>query len=789
MERKHKRASKTDSLLNLFVNTIWEKDGMLQQEVEAPQKETDPIEPETMLQYKFTYSDDEESVPEKSDYEKEIDQLWDEMDFALRSSEDSTSAPSTAAVEEEIEQPVGTDPYTSCTLGKHQPILHEEIGLICMFCSFVLLERRYILPDFATPSAKGRQDKRMSVGNEEFPMSDSFPLYATSGDQGSNLRTSGPVRDKLDKFPWKLYPHQIEGIEFLWKNLAGGIDVDTKNTNPSHEVGGCIISHAPGTGKTLLTIAFLRTFMETFPDCKPVLMAPSSMLLTWEQEFKKWNVGIKFHNLSSLKFSGDEDCAARKLVGNRRSTSWRHIVKAFSWCKGNSILAVSYQIFEKLATEEPGEDKEEIPGYTAEMRKIILEKPGLVILDEGHTPRNKNSKIYKCLKKLKTERRIILSGTPFQNNFDELFTTMWLVRPKFADTISSATEKRGEELRGDWVSLTSSIGKSSQDQLLEKIQKMIEPFVHVHEGSILEKKLPGLREYVVVLHPPPLQKKLLAKVREGMKNSFELDRAIAVVSVHPHLLTKCKCSVAKQSKTGKSCVTTLIDDNKQIKEDAYRLNFHEGVKTRFLMQLIKLSEAMNEKVLVFSQFLDPHSLVCDHLFSTLGWRMGEEIIQIDGSLDVNKRQVLINRFNDPNSKVKVLLASTKACGEGISLTGASRLVLLDVVWNPSVQKQAISRAYRLGQKKVVYTYNLITSGTLEEDKYCVQSRKHHLSQLVFSTEHGKTENPDNPSSKFSDDKILQEMMGNEELKGMFDKIIPKESTLLETLGGAPSIQS
>ncbi|MCL7037428.1 hypothetical protein MKW94_020358 [Papaver nudicaule] len=89
------------------------------------------------------------------------------------------------------------------------------------------------------------------------------------------------------------------------------------------------------------------------------------------------------------------------LDGDRRITSWRRIVKAFSLCKGNIMLAVSYQIFEKFAAEELGEDKVEIPSYSAEMRKIILEKPGLVILDEGHMPRNKNSKIYKCLKKFK----------------------------------------------------------------------------------------------------------------------------------------------------------------------------------------------------------------------------------------------------------------------------------------------------------------------------------------------------------------------------------------------------
>ncbi|KAI3911923.1 hypothetical protein MKW92_009301 [Papaver armeniacum] len=586
----------------------------------------------------------------------------------------------------------------------------------------------------------------MSVGDEEFPMLDSFLLHETGGNQGSYLRSTGTVWDKLDKFPWireNLYPHQIEGFEFLWRNLAGGIAHNVKNMNASDDVGGCIISHAPGTGKTLLTIAFLRTFMDTFKCCRPLLIAPSNMLLTWEEEFKKWKVDISFHNLSSGKLSGKEDCAAQKLAQKERSIWWNRLAKIVSWSQGNSILAVSYRLFEKLAAEELGET----------MKSLLVS-------------RQRSGRLY-------------LKGTLFQNNFDELYTTLWLVRPKFADTISNERDKNcGALSRGNWVSLTSSIGKSSDDQQLEKIQKMMKPFVHIHKGSILQKKLPGLRECVVLLHPSPLQRKFLKKVREGINNSFEFDHAVAIVSVHPSLLTR--CSVAKQSGQVNSFVTKLIEENQQIKEEGFRLNYNEGVKTKFLMQLIRLSEAMNEKVLVFSQYLDPNSLVCDHLCSALGWRMGEEILRMDGALDVNKRQSLIHRFNDPTSRAKVMLASLKACGEGICLTGASRIVLLDVVWNPSVYKQAISRAHRLGQKKVVYTYHLIASRTPEEDKFRVQTRKDHLSQLVFSTEHGKIENPDNRSSKYSDE-ILQSMMGNKKFKDMFDKIIPRESTLLETL--------
>ncbi|GKE92795.1 SNF2 domain-containing protein CLASSY 3-like protein [Tanacetum coccineum] len=95
--------------------------------------------------------------------------------------------------------------------------------------------------------------------------------------------------------------------------------------------------------------------------------------------------------------------------------------------------------------------------------------------------------------------------------------------------------------------------------------------------------------------------------------------------------------------------------------------------------------------------------------------------------------MIINEFNDPNTKAKVLLASTKTCSEGIHLVGASCVVLLDVDWNWAIEKQAINRAYRLGQKKVVHTYHLMVADTTKEEKHDVQVEKGRLAEMVFSS--------------------------------------------------------
>ena len=316
-------------------------------------------------------------------------------------------------------------------------------------------------------------------------------------------------------------------------------------------------------------------------------------------------------------------------------------------------------------------------------------------------------------------------------------------------------------------SISSSAG-SHADEEIKKFKALMAPFVNVHKGSILQKSLPGLRDCVVVLNPPDMQKRLLESIR-GTSNTFEFEHKLALASVHPSLFLDLALTKKEESILNKDWL------------ESHRLNPNEGVKTRFLMEFIRLCDTLNEKVLVFSQFIDPLCLILDQLSSLLNWSEGRELLHMHGKLDQKMRQSMINKFNDPNSEAKVLLASTKACSEGINLVGASRVVLLDVVWNPSVERQAISRAYRIGQKKVVYTYHLITRGATECDKYCKQAEKDHLSELVFSASN-KENYMQKSSVVVSDDKVLDEMVRHEKLKDMFEKIIyqPKESDLVES---------
>ncbi|KAL7158354.1 hypothetical protein ABFS83_02G137600 [Erythranthe nasuta] len=759
----------------------------------GPMLDASDEEAEMELQYKtqvalptrFRFEDEVPEERETTEHEREMEGLWDEFDVCLALQQVGSFCPE---IDEENElSPSEETQHARCARGRHELILQDEEGLICKYCYHVELGPKDVMPDWVERIYRESERKRdselehhLKFNGMDFDFSiDNLAEYSNS--------CSGTVWSLNPVARESMYEHQQEGFEFLWKNLAGSTDLDELRSSDPGKVGGCIISHAPGTGKTRLTIVFIESYLRMFPYCRPMIIAPASMLLTWEEEFKKWNVRFPFFNLNNPEILGNENKKAAELLeggkrGNQDAIRW---VKIFSWNTGRSILGISYSLFEKLTGEKHlkkeklGEKRNGVSfGSRLEsQRQILLEKPGLVILDEGHTPRNQRSNIWNVLLKLQTQKRVILSGTPFQNNFAELFNTLRLVRPAVADVLAHertfsemVTPRSRRTHKGEIYHQQSTLNPEVVDRAVDKLKLHMSPFVHVHRGTILKQSLPGLMDCVVFLNPPPLQKSLIERL-EGLPNTFEFEHKVALISVHPYLF-KHSDSPEEQQLTGIDMAAV----------EASRLKPNEGVKTKFILELVRLSVVMNEKVLIFSQYILPLQLINDQLKEFFKWGDGKQILQMRGKLDQKQRQVLINVFNDPKSESKVMLASTKCCSEGISLVGASRVVLLDVVWNPSVERQAISRAYRIGQKKFVYTYHLMTSGTTEADKYCRQAEKDRLSELVFSSsnESDKQEHP----SLGIEDRILEEMVGQERLKEMFVKIInqPKDTDLIQTFG-------
>ncbi|WJX75977.1 hypothetical protein P8452_59451 [Trifolium repens] len=730
-----------------------------------------PVCVETPLIWSLKKVQEVELTEEEEDERRKNESLkpiWDEMEMLTNKSEAESKIGNLGT--NEATQEKNGSPSSCC---EHDIIYGEEIGNYCISCGTVITESKYKTQLVRDSFPNEGYEKRASSddsGNASLISCSQSQFNASDGDLDANFcHKKGTVWDLIPEVKETLYPHQQEGFEVIWKNLAGSIKLrKLKNVDPDR-VGGCIISHAPGTGKTRLTIVFLMAYLKVFPKCFPVIIAPSGLLHTWEDEFKKWNIGVPFHNLNNEELSGKEhDDAVNELNWSnaQHSKEDTRMVKLISWYKETSILGISYTLYKELAGAVQSENKKMKNQASAqkrkEMGKSLREVPGLLVLDEGHTPRNRSSGIWKVFSEISTKKRIILSGTPFQNNCLELYNTLSLVKPSFPNMLPQELKRfcqKQEHKKAsskEWSWEPVSVSSKTSDDYIQQLKMRMDPIVHVHKGDILQKKLPGLKNCVLRLKPDSFHQQILENF-DSSQNALIFENNQTMVSVHPSLFLECTLSEHEESSVDKDRLEKL------------RLNHKAGVKTRFLVEFVSLCAAANEKVLVFSQYLRPLHLIIEQLKSALKWTEDEEIMYMDGQ--VKDRQSLIRRFNDSNSQAKILLASTKACSEGISLVGASRVVLLDVEWNPAVEKQAISRAYRIGQQKVVYTYHLLTQGTRECDKYCKQIEKYRLSELIFSAKNADINDKSKSRASNIEDRILDKMIRHENLKDLFDDCV------------------
>ncbi|KAH0705703.1 hypothetical protein KY285_010242 [Solanum tuberosum] len=444
LRKNRKKILEESEFLKFIVKSI--KNVNDHNKVTPPEKKEHVFVKET-LPLIYGFEDREPLPPEKEEWEKEIDNLFVEMNMCIEELHIGFTNP--------FVSPMQSGQLSHCQMGNHHLVLDEQIGLICSVCPYVHLESKYIFLPFAQRT-RGRYERKYF---EEWPS-----LLDVHGFRVSDFYGEGTVWDLVPQIAKAtMYFHQHEGFEFMWNNIAGDITLERLREPLSVSKGGCIISHPPGTGKTRLTIVFLQSFLKLFPQCRPVIIAPSNLLLKWEAEFQKWAVDIPFHNLNNKDFSLKEDegtvgvynCLSRAVKKNPHLI---RMVKLQSWAKSQSVLGISYDLFRILM----GEDGE---GYAKETREILLKFPGLLVLEEGQNGWNEQSLVWKALRKVETEKRILLSGTPFKNNIKDLYNTLCVVSPKFA-----------ADFKQKWASLSSSIDKNSR--ALEEIRDIISPLVH-----------------------------------------------------------------------------------------------------------------------------------------------------------------------------------------------------------------------------------------------------------------------------------------------------------------------
>ncbi|KAK1652733.1 hypothetical protein QYE76_070538 [Lolium multiflorum] len=618
-----------------------------------------------------------------------LEDIFREMDVALACSKHIGSEHSILPSEEDICEEVVVD----CP---HEFLRKDDLGDVCRVCGLIQKPIENIL-EF--------QWKKRKQSYRTYPSEprNSIDLEATTNPSGNILEVAPDALSIHPQHSEQMKPHQVEGFNFLIKNLAD-----------ENDPGGCILAHAPGSGKTFMVISFVQSFLARYPAGRPLIILPKGILATWRTEFLHWQI---------------EKIPLYDFYSSKAGTRSEQLKVLNLWEENKSILLVGYEQFSHIISDQTCKSEA--------VQEKLLKVPSLVILDEGHTPRNEETKLLDSLGSIRTPRKVVLSGTLFQNKVREVFNILNLVRPRFLKMgrsraivkhILSKVDMLGKSARSRDISdkwfadlVEANLQKDANDNvramIIQNLRELTANVLHYYPGELSEE-LPGLVDFTIFLNMSTKQEEIL----RGLVGLDKFSKRIKcnAVSLHP-----CLKDVQKDKGKNQDIVVRKIGGI------ISGIDINVGAKAKFLYNLLCLSEAAGEKVLVFSQYL--RSLIfLEMMFREKGLKPEVHMFKITGKSTPDQRNKAVERFNN-SPDAKVFFGSIKACGEGISLVGASRVVILDVHENPSVMRQALGRAFRPGQSKMVYCYRLVAADSPEEEDHNTAFRKEWVSKMWFES--------------------------------------------------------
>ncbi|EFX79001.1 hypothetical protein DAPPUDRAFT_319936 [Daphnia pulex] len=364
-----------------------------------------------------------------------------------------------------------------------------------------------------------------------------------------------------------------------------------------------------------------------------------------------------------------------------------------------------------------------------------------------------------ALNRISTRRRIMLSGTPLQNNLMEFFTMVEFVNPGLLGTNTQFEENFVKVfVKGQTVDSELSDVRAMKVRSFI-LHKTLENTLQRFDINVLTPFLPPKLEYVVSVRLSELQIKLYKSYLENVTKGsavqpteskvvnaglFHDYQKLSQICTHPKALILAVSKTEEESDleekqeladqaSSSTWWSDLVSDEEINKID-------HGGKILLLMDILRHCEKIGEKLLVFSQSLAALDLIEEFLANNASevsktWNLNKDYFRMDGSTKPEKRLEWGTAFNDPkNPRARFFLTSTKAGGIGINLKGANRVIIFDVSWNPSVDEQSVFRAYRLGQHKPCYVYRFVAQGTMEEIMYYRQVEKLALSRRIVDGE-------------------------------------------------------
>lgn len=472
-----------------------------------------------------------------------------------------------------------------------------------------------------------------------------------------------------------LHPYQLEGLNFLRFSWS-------KQTH-------VILADEMGLGKTIQSIAFLASLFEE--NISPhLVVAPLSTLRNWEREFATWapQLNVVMYVGSAQGRSVIRDYEFYFPKSHKKNKKKKKLGQSVSDSKQERIK------FDVILTSY-----EMINLDTQSLKPIKWE---CMIVDEGHRLKNKDSKLFLSLKQYSSRHRVLLTGTPLQNNLDELFMLMhFLDAGKFGSL---------EEFQEEFKDI-------NQEEQIARLHKMLAPHLLRRVKKDVMKELPPKKELI-------LRVELSSKQKEYYKAILTRNYQILVRKGGPQISL---INVVMELR--KLCCHAYmlegVEPEIENPHEAYKQLLETSGKLQLLDKLMVKLKEQGHRVLIYSQFQHMLDLLEDYC-SYKKWQYE----RIDGKVGGAERQIRIDRFNAKNSSRFCFLLSTRAGGLGINLATADTVIIYDSDWNPHADLQAMARAHRLGQTNKVMIYRLVTRGTIEERMMQMTKKKMVLEHLV-----------------------------------------------------------
>ena len=545
---------------------------------------------------------------------------------------------------------------------------------------------------------------------------------ATATDDGD--ADSGGVPIPSGMLPL-LKPHQVEGVRFMLRNTADN--------------NGCVLAHSMGLGKTCQVVTLFAALLQgerAEGACRTALvLAPVSTLPNWRSEIGKW---AKLGGLLKKQKNSSADAPpVSRIFAPQLDKGSRHrqgdLATFKSWEKQGGVLLMGYERYAAIVSEKKAPRAE----LEAAVRFLRDPGPDLLICDEGHRLKTADGRLTQAVCKVSTARRIILTGTPLQNNMTEYFTMLNFVRRDFyAKSWFELFFRRPIESGQRFNAPPEDVALMRARSYV--LSKELAPFVLRKDQSILKATLPPKREYVIGVPLTEFQGVLYAAfAREYFdpengvrRNLLGYVAATTKLSAHPSVFRRFlkwrRNEARSEEKEGWIDPVLRICDERETATGKENFRFCDSAKVQVLLYLLQGYVERREKVLVFTQSTETLDYIKGVLQELLGKMLSDGggkkkdpkwLFKLDGRNTLSERAAAIDGFQRKTGTFAVFLISTMAGGVGVNLNTAHGAVMFDVAYNPAHDQQAVFRCYRYGLKHAVSIYRLVSLDTPESTIY------------------------------------------------------------------------